>query len=233
MGFPTKLQHLFVPLQVESIFYLLSASLTLLFGLSLMLLIFVMFNLFVETKELDAVVVEGGDRQVEITRDKQDSWLVSWEGVGLGVRVWSGGGLLALCPCCCCCFRDSIGVLDVKKETENLSEDGIKRRGSCHRWTFCDLLSECTWLCCAEVQLPLSHLSCPLQCPDAAPLTHPLTAFLSEGGQRWTDESHCQLPSVFSVGPKHWQVMGIRQTKHTPSKHKTTPVFTRQMVPAT
>ena len=49
MGFPTKLQRQFVSSQVESIFHFQSPSLTLLFDLSSMLIIFVMFNLFVET----------------------------------------------------------------------------------------------------------------------------------------------------------------------------------------
>lgn len=63
-----------------------------------------------------------------------------------------------------------------KRETLSLSEDGLEQqRGVCHRRTFCDFLPECTWLCCAEVQLLLSHLFYPLQCPDAAPLTHTLS----------------------------------------------------------
>ena len=53
MGFPTKLQRQFVSSQVESIFHFLSPSPTLMFALSLMLLIFVKFNLFVETEEID------------------------------------------------------------------------------------------------------------------------------------------------------------------------------------
>lgn len=63
MGFPTKLQRQFVSSQVEGIFHFLSPSLTLIFALSLMLLIFVMFNLFVETEEIDGSLdLEGGDR---------------------------------------------------------------------------------------------------------------------------------------------------------------------------
>lgn len=60
MGFPTKLQRQFVSSQVESIFHFLSPSLTLIFALSLRLLIFVMFNLFVETEEIHP---SGGPRR--------------------------------------------------------------------------------------------------------------------------------------------------------------------------
>lgn len=55
----------------ESIFHLLSPFLTLIFALSLMLLIFVMFNLFVKTEEITRGL-RWGDRWVEIT--KLDPW---------------------------------------------------------------------------------------------------------------------------------------------------------------
>lgn len=63
MGLPTQLQRPFVTPQVESIFRFLSPSLTLIFSLSLMLLIFVMFNLFVETEEIDREVGSRGRGQ--------------------------------------------------------------------------------------------------------------------------------------------------------------------------
>lgn len=53
MGFPTKLQRQFVSSRVKGSFHFLPPSITLIFALSLMLLIFVMFNLFVETEEID------------------------------------------------------------------------------------------------------------------------------------------------------------------------------------
>lgn len=53
MGLPKKLQRECVSSQVEGIFHFLPPSLTLIFALLLMLLIFVMFNLFVETEEID------------------------------------------------------------------------------------------------------------------------------------------------------------------------------------
>lgn len=147
-----------------------------------MLLIFVMFNLFVETEEIDG----GGGGPRRSGDNKGQTGPMGWAEGWVGLKVWGGVERRARLPSVLAAAASGthFECWMSKRETPSLSEDGPEhQRGTRRRRTFCDLPPECTRLCCAEVQLLLSHLFCPLQCPDAAPLTHTFSLFLSEGGR--------------------------------------------------
>ncbi len=92
---------------------------------------------------------------MEMIRDKLDPWVGRGMG-GVKRRVACPLSLLLLLRG----LTSSAGCQ--KKETPSLPEDGLEQqRGARRRWTFCDLLPECTWLCYAEVQMLLNHLFCP------------------------------------------------------------------------
>ncbi len=135
--------------------FLLSVSLSLIFASSLMLLIFVIFNLFLETKE---IYWKGLRRWEQMSGDdkgqtgpmggQRDGWGQE-EGCLPSVFAAAASGTHFECWMS-------------KKETPSLPEDGLEQqRGARRRWTFCDLLPECTWLCYAEVRMLLNHLFCP------------------------------------------------------------------------
>lgn len=90
-------------------------------------------------------------------------------------------------------------------ETASLSQDRLKQQ----RGTLCDLLSEYTWLRWGSFASQLLIL------PSATPWccsTHSSTVFLMTRGRWRTDESHCQLCPVFSVG-RWWA--SVKQNTHT------------------
>lgn len=124
---------------------------------------------------------------MEIIRDKLDPWVGRWVG---GVKGSGWGQEEGCLPSALAAAAASSGThLECwmsKRETPSLSEDGLEQQGGTRRRrTFCDLLPECTWPRCAEVRLLSSRFFCPLQCPDAAPLTH--THSLSVRGRMTMD----------------------------------------------
>lgn len=110
-------------------------------------------------------------------RDKLDPWVGRWVG-GVEWRVVSPLFLLLL-PL----------LLLLRGLT---SSAGCQKGRVCQRTDLnnkegriADGLTAIGFLSCAEVQLRLSRLFCPLQCPDAAPLTH--TPSLSVRGRMTMD----------------------------------------------